>query len=242
MDNQHRACENVRKVYGTTFCILCIILVSPPPPAPSKVGQESQKSQFWISQTTDHYKVDNSEYGKNFMNACCFDKIMRPCYFRSPLPSVEPGGHNGQFLWISHHNWSQSWPISIKLHGYILLSGPVISMILQHDTMIYLPLATILKLLKLDFFVFTDNSLISSGKSTWVFMLVRCMDNILNFIYFGTFPNPIVTPRGHTVSLKSQYWISQGNWSQSWHFNMGLHSYFIDKHHALYSCGFTLPR
>ena len=70
---------------------------------------------------------------------------------------------------ILHDNWSQSWPTSITLHGCVLWSGPLIPMILQHDTMIYLPLATILNLLKIDF-LFSFISLISCGIATWVFM------------------------------------------------------------------------
>ena len=35
-------------------------------------------------------------YGPSY-NVCCMDKILRFMYFWSPLPSVPPGGHKGQF-------------------------------------------------------------------------------------------------------------------------------------------------
>ena len=74
--------------------------------------------------------------------------------FLVPSPQCSPQGSQRSTFQISHDNWSQSWPILMKLHGCIPWSGPMVPIVLLHDTMNYVPLAAILNLLKIDFFYF----------------------------------------------------------------------------------------
>ena len=108
----------------------------------------TKNHNFGFHKITDR-KVDNSIWA--FIYACCFDKIMRSMYFRSPPPSVHPDGHNGQssgFRTITGHKIDL---FRLNFMDAFFEVGPVIPMILQHDTMIYLPLATILNLKKKKF-------------------------------------------------------------------------------------------
>ena len=74
--------------------------------------------------------------------------------FLVPSPQCSPRGSQRSTFQISHDNWSQSWPILMKLHGCIPWSGPMFPIVLLPDTMNYVPLAAILNLLKIDFFDF----------------------------------------------------------------------------------------
>ena len=70
-------------------------------------------------------------------------KFCVSCIF-GPLPQCFPRGSQRSTFQIWHDNWSQSWPILMKLHGCIPWSGSMVPIVLLLDTMNYVPLAAIL--------------------------------------------------------------------------------------------------
>ena len=156
-----------------------------------------------------------------------------------PFPQCSPRGSEISTDQISYDNWSQSWPTSIKLHGCILWSGPVIPMILLLDTMNYVPLAAILNLLKIDFFWFLLNSLKKFGQSIWAFLIIKLYGHYSASHVIWSFPLPHPpTPRGHTRSLKFGFHMVTDHKVDV---SIWAFIYFIDKHHALLAAGYIAP-
>ena len=120
--------------------------------------------------------------------------------FLVPSPQCTPRGSQRSTFQISHDNWSQSWPILMKLHGSIPWSGPMVPIVLQRDIMNYVPLAAILNLLKIDLFLFLLNSLKKFGQSIWAFLIIKLYGHYSASHVIWSFPPPppppipVVTP------------------------------------------------
>ena len=85
----------------------------------------------------------------------------------------------------------------------------MVSIVLLLDTMNYVPLAAILNLLKIDFFLFLLNSLKKFGQSIWAFLIVKLYGHYSASHVIWSLPHP----SGHTgAKKKSLFKISLDNW------------------------------
>ena len=71
----------------------------------------------------------------------------------------------------------------------------MVPIVLQRDIMNYVPLAAILNLLKIDFFLFLLNSLKKFGQSIWAFLIVKLYGHYsASHVIWSLPPIPVVTP------------------------------------------------